>query len=51
MASKTFKSGSISMGIASNDALSWRGSIGTEIKPNNEGKIVSEKGVRSARWK
>jgi hypothetical protein len=26
------------MGIAPNDALSWRGSIGTEIRPNNEGK-------------
>jgi hypothetical protein len=28
----------ISIGIAPNDALSWRGSIGTEIRPNNEGK-------------
>jgi hypothetical protein len=45
MASKMFKSGSISMGIAPNDALSWRGDWYRNQAQQRGEKIVSEKGI------
>jgi hypothetical protein len=43
MASKTFNSSSIAMGIAPKDALLWRGSIDTGIRSNDKGITFEEK--------
>jgi predicted RNA-binding protein YlqC (UPF0109 family) len=44
MPSNTFNFGSIALGIRRKDALLWRGSIDTRFRPNDEGKIIGEKG-------
>jgi hypothetical protein len=44
MPSNMFNFWSIALGIRPKDGLLWRGSIDTRFRPNDEGKIMGEKG-------